>query len=300
MSGNTTYLGIQYPTNVDYVKDGASAIQTVADGFDSAFAIPTYNAQTGTTYTFALSDIGKIVTASNAAASTYTIPPQSSVTWVADTTLSVTNLGAGVVTFAAGAGVTVTNTAQTLSQFQSASLVRTGSNAWTVVTNASAGAASSGLNLIKTYNFSSVAAISLDDNTFTSTYKNYKIILETSGLTILKMRLRASGADNTTSNYTKNVIVINGATLTGERSGPGTTWDLTAVAALADPMVTMELFSPQASAKTKGNYSSGAGTSETTTMGTFNFGLTTSFDSATYFPDTGTFSGTLSVYGYEN
>ena len=153
--------------------------------------------------------------------------------------------------------------------------------------------------MIKTYTFSSVAAFSLDADTFTSTYTNYKIILETSGLTILKMRLRASGADNTTSNYTKNVIVINGATLTGERSGPGTTWDLTAVAALADPMVTMELFSPKATAKTKGNYTSGAGTSETTTVGTFNFGLTTSFDSATFFPDAGTFSGTLSVYGYE-
>ena len=133
MSGNTTYFGIQYPSSSDYVKDGAVAIQTVADGFDSAVAIPTYNAQTGTTYTFVLADTSKTVTASNAAASIYTIPPQASVVWVADTTLSVTNLGAGVVTFAGGAGVTVTNTAQTLSQYQSAQLIRTGSDAWTVV-----------------------------------------------------------------------------------------------------------------------------------------------------------------------
>ena len=88
MSGNTTYFGIQYPSSSDYVKDGATAIQTVADGFDSAVAIPTYNAQTGTTYTFVLADTSKTVTASNAAASTYTIPPQSSVVWVAGTTLN--------------------------------------------------------------------------------------------------------------------------------------------------------------------------------------------------------------------
>ena len=79
MAGTTTYYGISYPTSTDYVKDGATAMQTIATGFDSAVAIPTYNNQTGTTYTFVLADTGKTVTASNASASTYTIPPQSSV-----------------------------------------------------------------------------------------------------------------------------------------------------------------------------------------------------------------------------
>jgi len=133
MSGTTTYFGVTYPTSTDYVKDGATAIQTVATGFDSAVAIPTYNAQTGATYTFALTDIGKVVTASTASGQTYTIPPTASVTWPTNTTLNVVSLGAGTVTFAAGAGVTVTNTAQTLSQYASASLIRTGLNAWTVV-----------------------------------------------------------------------------------------------------------------------------------------------------------------------
>jgi hypothetical protein len=133
MAGTTTYFGISYPTNTDYVKDGANAIQTVASGFDSAVAIPTYNAQVGTTYTFALTDIGKTVTASNASAQTYTIPPTASVTWPTATTLNVINLGAGVVTFAAGAGVTVNNTAGTLSQYQSAALIRTALNTWSVV-----------------------------------------------------------------------------------------------------------------------------------------------------------------------
>lgn len=133
MAGTTTYLGITYPTSTDYVKDGASAMQTIATGFDTAVAIPTYNSQTGTTYTFALSDVGKTVTASNASSSTYTIPPQASVVWPTGATLNIVNLGAGVVTIAAGAGVTVTNSAQTLSQYQSAALVRTASNAWTVV-----------------------------------------------------------------------------------------------------------------------------------------------------------------------
>jgi hypothetical protein len=35
MSGNTTNFSIQYPTSTDLVKDGAVAIQTVAQGFDT-------------------------------------------------------------------------------------------------------------------------------------------------------------------------------------------------------------------------------------------------------------------------
>lgn len=113
------------------VTNDTTAIATTAF-VRSAFGTPIYNAQTGTTYTFALTDVGDIVTASNANPQTYTIPPQASVTWLANTTLNVLNLGAGVVTFDGGAGVTVTNAVQTLTQYQSARLVRTASDAWTV------------------------------------------------------------------------------------------------------------------------------------------------------------------------
>lgn len=133
MAGNTTYLGIQYPTSTDYVKDGATDMETIADGFDSAVAIPTYNNQTGTTYTFVLLDAAKVVSSNNAAAVTFTIPPQADVVWETGTTLTVANYGAGAVTIAAGAGVTVTNSAATVGQYSSASIIRTASDAWTVI-----------------------------------------------------------------------------------------------------------------------------------------------------------------------
>jgi hypothetical protein len=172
MAGTTTYFGISYPTSTDYVKDGASNMQTIATGFDSAIAIPTYNAQTGTTYTFALSDIGKVVTASNASASTYTIPAQTTVTWVTGTTLTLTNLGAGVVTIAGAGTVTVTNTAQTVAQYQTVKLIRTASNAWTVVPQSGA---SGGLTLIKTQTIGSAVSTVTVSNAFSSTYDNYKV-----------------------------------------------------------------------------------------------------------------------------
>lgn len=174
MAGTTQYYGVTYPTSTDYVTNGAVAIEAVADGFDAALAIPTYNAQTGTSYTFVLLDAAKTVTASNAAASTYTIPPQASVVWTTGATLKVINLGAGVVTFAGGVGVTVTNTAQTLAQYQSALLIRTGSNAWTVTLD-SGGA--SGLTLVKTQTIGTgVSSVSVT-GAFNANFENYKILL---------------------------------------------------------------------------------------------------------------------------
>lgn len=133
MAGTTQYFGVTYPTNTDYVKDGAVAIEAVADGFDAALAIPTYNTQTGTSYTFALLDAAKVVTSSNASAVTFTIPPQADVVWTTGATLTVANYGAGAVTIAGGSGVTVTNSGATVAQFGSASIIRTASNAWTVI-----------------------------------------------------------------------------------------------------------------------------------------------------------------------
>ena len=132
MATTTPTFGWAVPTSADYVAQGAVAIETLGDAIDSSMAYMVRNNQTGTTYTFALADAIKLVTASNAASSTYTIPPQADIVWVAGTIIKVTNLGAGVVTFAAGAGVTVTNTASTLAQYQTASLIRTASNTWVV------------------------------------------------------------------------------------------------------------------------------------------------------------------------
>jgi hypothetical protein len=92
---------------------------------------PVQNAQTGNSYTFALTDTTQTVTANNAAASTYTVPPQSSVVWEDYTTQRIVNLGAGVVTLTGGVGVTLTGTVA-MPRYSAATLVRTASNTWTV------------------------------------------------------------------------------------------------------------------------------------------------------------------------
>jgi hypothetical protein len=129
-------MGTPYAVSSDLVSAYPAkslAIAQYIDGYKLDTG-PVQNAQTGTSYTFALTDTTKTVTANNAAASAYTVPPQSSVVWEAYTVLRILNLGAGVVTLTAGAGVTLTGTL-TVAQYASATLTRTGSNAWTISGN---------------------------------------------------------------------------------------------------------------------------------------------------------------------
>jgi hypothetical protein len=73
----------------------------------------TINAQTGTTYTFVLTDHGKYITASNASAQTYTIPLNSSVAFPVGCSIDLIQIGAGQVTVQGTGGVTVYSTGAT-------------------------------------------------------------------------------------------------------------------------------------------------------------------------------------------
>lgn len=114
----------------DYPATSLALANKVDTKLDNAL---TDNAQSGATYTFVLADARQLVTATSASAKTFTIPPQSSVTWLTGSMIRVVNYGAGALTVNGGAGVTVTNTAATIKQYQAATAIRTGSNAWTLV-----------------------------------------------------------------------------------------------------------------------------------------------------------------------
>jgi hypothetical protein len=60
----------------------------------------TVNSQTGTAYTFVLSDCYGTVTASNSSAQIYTIPANSSVPFPDNGFIDIYNIGTGVVTLA--------------------------------------------------------------------------------------------------------------------------------------------------------------------------------------------------------
>ena len=95
-----------------------------------------FNAQTGTTYTLVIGDKDKIVTASNAAAITVTVPPS---VFSANDIINVQQIGAGQVSFAQGSGVTITSTGATSTapklraRYSAASVICTASNTFTVI-----------------------------------------------------------------------------------------------------------------------------------------------------------------------
>jgi hypothetical protein len=130
------------PTTSDTLV-GIAASQTLTNKTLTSPTITTptqrlaLNAQTGTTYTLVAADASyKLVTASNAAAITVTVPPSI---FTAGDVINLQQIGAGQVTFAQGAGVTITSTGATSSapalraQHSACSVICTASNTFTVI-----------------------------------------------------------------------------------------------------------------------------------------------------------------------
>jgi hypothetical protein len=165
MATTTTNFGWDIPQSTDLVKDGATAIAALGQDIDTALidlkggttgqvlskasgtdldfswieqddTTLSFNAQTGTTYTLVIADLGKLVTLSNASGITLTIPPS---VFVAGNTINIQQIGAGQVTLAQGVGVTITSTGATASapklraQYSAGTIICTASNTFTVI-----------------------------------------------------------------------------------------------------------------------------------------------------------------------
>jgi hypothetical protein len=115
-------------------SDGATFVHGPT-AYDSGLAPVRFNFQTGTTYTLALTDASVVVSLTNAAGITLTVPPNSSVPFPIGTRVGLRQGGAGQVTVAEGSGVTV-NTSETLklNDIRSwAEVVKVGTDEWDLV-----------------------------------------------------------------------------------------------------------------------------------------------------------------------
>jgi len=117
--------------------DTTTAQTLTGKTLDDAKVIGAFNAQSGTTYTLALTDASITVTMDNAGANTVTIPPNSSVAFPTGTRLLVKQVGAGSTTIAAGAGVTISRDAAVTLAIAAAGgyrgLQKTGTDAWDLI-----------------------------------------------------------------------------------------------------------------------------------------------------------------------
>lgn len=119
-----TYASVLGPVTPVSAATLESAVTDYADTL-------TLNAQTGTGYTLVLADRGKLITCSNAAANTVTVPQNSSVALPIGSVITVLQLGAGTTSFVAGTGATIISRGALLSlagQYAGATLVKTATN----------------------------------------------------------------------------------------------------------------------------------------------------------------------------
>ena len=132
-------MGLPYALSSDLVSAWPAKSLEVAQYVDGQVPLlaMTQNAQTGTTYTFVLTDFTKLVTLSNASAVAVTLPLESSVAWPTGTQLRLLNQGAGTVTVAGAVGVTINGSPLTLTQYKGANLIKTGTNTWVFIPFAS-------------------------------------------------------------------------------------------------------------------------------------------------------------------
>ena len=137
----TSILGITLPDDTDLVKDGASAIRTVGNGFDNALAKLTLNAQTAT-YTVVLTDNrNKLVTMNVATANDFLIPTNANVAFPIGSVINVIQIGAGTTTIKAvtSGTTTISSTGATATapelraQFSAASCIKVATDTWYVV-----------------------------------------------------------------------------------------------------------------------------------------------------------------------
>lgn len=162
-----------------------------------------------------------------------------------------------------------------------------------------------GLVLITSQSFSAQSSVSLN-NCFTTTYDNYRIILDAqspSANNYVDLRLRASSSDNSTSDY-RYTIAYSGttsATVTYQTIEENATKLRVSFLPSANVVssVSFDIYSPQNT-----DFTRYAGNGSAATQAQFLGGMfvaTTQFDGFTVYSEAAsTISGTVRVYGYRD
>jgi hypothetical protein len=163
-----------------------------------------------------------------------------------------------------------------------------------------------GLVLVSSSTFSAVSSVTVS-NCFSSSYDNYKIVLAntaSSGNPEIYLRLRVSGTDTSANYKSVRIFSVNGGTPTGGLSPTGTDEFFIGQLASGSPTLsatTLELMNPQKAQATSAfvQFNSIDGANLVSNFISGYQSDTTQFDSASIIASTGTFAGTIKVYGYK-
>jgi hypothetical protein len=166
----------------------------------------------------------------------------------------------------------------------------------------------SGLTLVTAQTFSAATSFSLPTGTFSSTYANYKLIIDitaASANTSCTGRMRVAGADNTTANYYSMFTGVTSASASLLMTGNGQTSFTMGDINSANPVtaLTFDIIAPNLARYT--DFTGSIVTSDATRFMSFSggtsFAATTIFDSFSLIVGGGAnITGDYRVYGYAN
>jgi hypothetical protein len=164
---------------------------------------------------------------------------------------------------------------------------------------------SGALTLINTTTFSAQSSQSFN-NVFTSTYTNYKIIITglylTTGTSDFRMRMRASGTDNTNAAYIYSGWQSTNTTLSryGSQETNFYFCDNNSLNAADENSIEISLFRPALAKFTTGNwvYNGTNNSNADGFAGQMSHAVATAYDGFTIYPGASTLYGTVSIYGW--
>jgi hypothetical protein len=300
MATTTTNFGWDIPQSTDLVKDGATAIAALGQDIDTALV----DLKGGTT--------GQILAKASNTDLDYS--------WITNDVGDITAVTAGTGISGGGTSgaVTVTNSMATAIDAKGDLIGGTGADTFarlavgangTILTADSAeatglkwatpAAGGGGLVFIQKGSFSASSAVNVN-TCFSSTYDNYKILVRVTGTSVtngeIRFRMRSGTTDNSASSYTSQRLYAQSTTVGGSRIVNQTSGILgsynTSVSFLSTDMFQPFLaavtgYSTQVSYNQEFiDFFAGAHT------------VASSFDGFTLFPDSGTITGEVWVYGY--
>jgi len=160
-----------------------------------------------------------------------------------------------------------------------------------------------GLVLITATTFSAVSSVSVD-GCFTSDYRNYRIVLENTNSTTSenRIRLRASSTDNTDAVYDRASVFASSGGTGYQNDVAQTAWRFDTNYAAVINSRSFDVFSPALAARTFVNHHmvETAGTDIFVSLSGLGHRNATAYDGFTYYAVSGTITGTLRIYGYED
>ena len=166
---------------------------------------------------------------------------------------------------------------------------------------------SGALTLITAASFTTATSVSLPSNTFSSTYRNYKLILNITAVTsdaTFTIRMRASGSDDTNNSYATMLAGYTNTNTTSNIGTDGTSWNAgESDASLVRYSFVADVLQPQTATATNlaATYAfvNQAQSAVVMRTGVLQFANTTQFDSLSFISSVASsITGTYRVYGY--